>query len=235
VNSLAGQYSVAGVFGRKGDGALRHRQEQVLEQRKQEARWNRYPAPAPGVKAQEGQSGLREYPLAQDREDDARLDPLDAGEICVMSDVVDEIRDIEQYPCLDRRRRTHEHARPGRCPQLGHQVRCLGETVVVEIDRRAGHDCAAVSAAKMQGMAAFRQHFVWKFDTEPVPSIANAALHKLRPMVACDRRDQGGFTIDQLEPDPLSGHLWIPNPAVDRSPIHCVDMTLKPAIGLAWL
>ena len=123
----------------------------------------------------------------------------------------------------------------GDAAHAGHHVGRLGEPVVVEIDWRARHGCAAVGAAQVQGMAAFRQHFVRKFDTEPVPAIANAALQELRPMVARDRRDQGGFAIDQLEPDPLSGRLWIPDPAVDRSPVHRVDLTLKPAICLEWL
>src|SRR6202022_1404444 len=83
--------------------------------------------------------------------------------------------------------------------------------------------------------AAFRQHFIWKFDTDPVPAIANTALQELRPMIARNRCDQGGFAIDQLEPDPFSGGLWIPDQAVYRSPIHRVDFTLKPAICLEWL
>ncbi len=63
----SGQYSVSGVFGRKGDRALRRRQKQVLEQRKQEPCRDLHPVPALRIETQEGQSRLRQYPVAQDR------------------------------------------------------------------------------------------------------------------------------------------------------------------------
>ncbi len=43
------------------------------------------------------------------------MDPLDAGEIGVLAEVVNKIRDIEQYPRVDERRRTRESPRCGRC------------------------------------------------------------------------------------------------------------------------
>ena len=160
------------------------------------------------------------------------MHPLDAGEIRVLAEVINQIRNIEQYPRSGEGWRMRERPCRRRCRHAGHYNRRLRNPGVVENDWRTRHNCTAVSAAQVQGLATFRQNFARKFDTEPVPAIANAALHELRPIVACQCRDQRGFAIDQLEPDPFPGRFGIPNPTVDRSPVHRVDLTFKPTMGL---
>ena len=84
---------------------MRLGKKQVLQQADQKSSRDRNPALAPGIEAQEGYKRSRYDFACHDRENDARLNPLNTGEIWMVTDVINQVRNIEKYSSADIRGR----------------------------------------------------------------------------------------------------------------------------------